>query len=151
MRSKVQKELNESNKSLGNLTDKQIERYCYELFTNEQKEQFKNFTKKGGEAQIENLNIKNKKTGHWRKLGDSKIGIARSEETKSKIQKGTSHSWRTISQFSKDGKLIRDWDNFADIERQFGYLKQPIWAVCNNKPKCKSAYGFIWKYKNNCS
>jgi len=58
MRSKAQSIIKESNKVLGNLTDKQIERYCYDSFTNEQNEQFKNFTKKGGEI-ASKLNYEN--------------------------------------------------------------------------------------------
>lgn len=109
----------------------------------------------GGYAVVDELNDKNRENGHWKKLAESKIGVPRTEDTKAKIQKGTAHSWRTISQYSKDGEWIRDWDNFADIEIQLSVelgkkiVKQPIWSVCNNKPKCKTAYGFIWKYKNN--
>lgn len=107
----------------------------------------------GGKAVINKLNEKNKKTGHWRKLGDSKIGVPRDEETKKKIKEGTAHSWKPILQFSKDGKFLKEWKNFTEIEEKLSKSlkkkinKQPIWSVCNNKPKCKTAYGFVWKYK----
>jgi hypothetical protein len=107
----------------------------------------------GGKAVINKLNKKNKETGHWKKLGDSKIGVARSKETKEKIRLGTAHSWRAILQFTRDGEFIKEWESFAQIEKELSILlnkkivKPPIWGVCNNKPKCKTAYGFIWKYK----
>jgi hypothetical protein len=108
----------------------------------------------GGKAVIESLNEKNKETGHWRKLGDSKIGVKRDDETKQKIKESSKHSWRPILQYTKDGKLIKEWKNFTEIEEVLSnelnkkIIKQPIWSVCNNKPRCKTAYGFIWKYKD---
>lgn len=44
----ILKVLEEANLASSNLTDKQIERYYYDYFTNKQKKQFKNFVKKGG-------------------------------------------------------------------------------------------------------
>lgn len=102
---------------------------------------------KGGKKNINNLNEKNRKSNHWRKLGDLKIGIARDNETKRKIQKGSSHSWREISQFSRDGNWIKDWPNLVSIKNELGFNHTNICACCQNKPKYKTAYGFIWKYK----
>jgi hypothetical protein len=109
--------------------------------------QLKSIAAAGGKAVVKSLNEKNKKTGHWRKLGDSKIGISRDEETKKKIKEGTSHSWRTILQYTKDGKLIKKWKNLASIKEELGFNHTNICACCQNKPKYKSAYGFIWKYE----
>jgi hypothetical protein len=102
----------------------------------------------GGKAVIDKLNKKNKKTNHWRKLGDTKIGVARDKETKKKIKEGTSHSWRTILQYTKDGKLVKKWKNLASIKEELGFNHTNICACCQNRPKYKSAYGFIWKYEN---
>jgi hypothetical protein len=133
---KLQKELNSiSEKKFSKRTDKQLSQY-------------EEFVKAGGYAVVDKLNKLNKKTGHWRKLGDAKIGVSRDEETKKKIQAGTSHSWRVILQFSKDGKLIKEWKNLASIRDELGFAHTNICACCQNKPKYKTAYGFIWKYKN---
>lgn len=50
MRSKAQSIIKESNKVLGKLSDKQIEQYVKENFSEYQKEQFINFVKKGSNA-----------------------------------------------------------------------------------------------------
>ncbi len=102
----------------------------------------------GGKSVVDKLNKKNKKTNHWRKLGDSKIGVARDEQTKKKIKEGTSHSWRPVLQFTKDGEFIKEWPNFASIRDELGFAHTNICACCQNRPKYKTAYGFIWKYKN---
>lgn len=102
---------------------------------------------KAGKSKIDNLLKWCNENNHFRKLGDSKIGVRRTEETIRKIQQGTSHSWRPILQFSKDGNFIKEWENFTSIEKELKIKKQPIWSVCNNKPRHKTAYGFIWKYK----
>ena len=165
----ILKILEEADKTSSNLTDKQLIRnqellssgHYYRLGKLGSSYQMENnlgihtdnqtlrreWASKGGKVGVHKMNDKNKESGHWRNLGDSKIGISRSDETKSKIQKGTSHSWREVSQVSKDGVWIRDWDNFADIQRECDFNKAPIWKVCNNKKYCKTAYGFIWKYK----
>jgi len=70
-----------------------------------------------------------------------------------KMKGGNPDRWRSISQFNKDGKWIRDWDNFAYIEKELSLEldkkinKNTIWYACNNYPRYKTAYGFIWKYK----
>ena len=105
----------------------------------------------GGKAVIDKLNKNNKKTGHWRKLGDSKIGVKRGEETKKKIKEGTSHSWRIIIQYTKDGKFIKEWKNFAVIRDELGFAHTNICNCCKHyeykKEGFKSSYGFVWKYK----
>ena len=59
----------------------------------------------------------------------------RSAKTKSK----------SVLQFTKYGELILEWTSTREIERQLGYKNQAISNCCNGK--LKSAYGFIWKYK----
>jgi len=51
MKSKAQKAIEQSNKVLKNLSDKQYEQYNFSTFTQEQKEQFISFAKKGGITQ----------------------------------------------------------------------------------------------------
>jgi len=131
----LQAELNSiSEKKFSKRTDKQLAQY-------------EEFIKAGGYSVIDKLNKKNKKSGHWRKLGDKKIGVPRDEETKSKIKAGSSHSWKVISQYTKDGKWIKDWPNLVSIKEELGYNHTNICQCCKNNPKYKSAYGFIWKYK----
>jgi hypothetical protein len=101
----------------------------------------------GGKAVIDRLNKKNKKNNHWRKLGDAKIGVARDEGTKKKIKDATQDKWRPVLQYTKDGKFVKEWPNFTSIRDELGFAHTNICACCQNRPKYKSAYGFIWKYK----
>lgn len=50
MRSKAQIEIKESNKVLGNLTDRQLEQYNKNNFTESQKQQIKERAEKGGQV-----------------------------------------------------------------------------------------------------
>lgn len=102
----------------------------------------------GGKSVIKKLNEKNKKNNHFSKLADSKIGVPRDEETKKKIKEGSSHSWKPILQFTKDGKFVREWKNFTSIKEELGFHHTNICQVCRNNPKYKTAYGFVWKYKD---
>ena len=52
---------------------------------------------------------------------------------------------KTIIQYDSKGKILREWKNLATIEEQLNYNKSNICNVC--KGIRKTAYGFIWKYK----
>ena len=48
-----------------------------------------------------------------------------------------------ILQFSKNGEFIKEWPSIKEAGRQLG-----INGICAClKGKCKSAGGFVWKYK----
>ena len=51
---------------------------------------------------------------------------------------------KTVLQYSKDGKFIREWKSTKDIERNLGYSHSFISACCRGK--YKSGYEYIWKY-----
>jgi hypothetical protein len=56
------------------------------------------------------------------------------------------HSKR-ICQISLDGKLIKIWDGFGDIQRETGISKGSVANVCaGNK---KTAGGFVWTYEED--
>ena len=52
---------------------------------------------------------------------------------------------RKILQYSKSGELIREWQGAGEVERLLGIYRGNINSCC--KGRYKSAYGFIWKYK----
>ena len=49
-----------------------------------------------------------------------------------------------ILQFNKNGEFIRRWDSATQAESELG-IKQSNICLCL-KGKCKSAYGYIWRY-----
>jgi hypothetical protein len=107
----------------------------------------KEIRSRGGHTAVVKMNNKNEKNGHFETLRKNKIGKPRDENTKKKLKEGSKHSWREVSQYTKDGKWIKDWPNFVSIKDELGFNHTNICACCQNKPKYKSAYGFIWKYK----
>ena len=53
---------------------------------------------------------------------------------------------KKVLQFTLDGEFVREWDSLCEIERQTGFPRTNISACCRGKHK--SAYGFVWKYKD---
>lgn len=52
---------------------------------------------------------------------------------------------KTVLQFTKDGKFVKEWCSVKEIERVLGFDTGHISACCNGK--AKSSYGFLWRYK----
>ena len=50
-----------------------------------------------------------------------------------------------ILQFSKSGEFIKEWPSTREAERQLGIFQSSICQCC--KGRCKSAGGFVWRYK----
>ena len=53
---------------------------------------------------------------------------------------------KPVLQFTKDGVFVREWKSTHDVERNLGYFHNNISYCCTGR--YKSAYGFIWKYKD---
>ena len=53
---------------------------------------------------------------------------------------------KPVLQYSLDGTFIKEWKSTMDVERNLGFDNSHISACCRNIRK--TAYGYIWKYKN---
>ena len=53
---------------------------------------------------------------------------------------------KPILQYTKSGEFVREWKSTYDVERNLGYFHNSISYCCNGKNK--SAYGYVWKYKD---
>ena len=53
---------------------------------------------------------------------------------------------KPILQYTKSGEFVREWKSTHDVERNLGYFHNYISYCCNGKNK--SAYGYVWKYKD---
>ena len=51
-----------------------------------------------------------------------------------------------VLQYTKSGEFVREWKSTRDVQRTIGYFHSNISNCCNGK--CKSAYNFIWKFKD---
>jgi hypothetical protein len=71
-------------------------------------------------------------------------GIQRMTE-KLKGRNNTKKS-KTIYQYTLDGKFIKEFPSTMEVERQLGYSNGNISQCCLGKRK--TAYGYVWKYKN---
>lgn len=86
-----------------------------------------------------------------RKIGDFNKGKITSEETKRKMsESGKGKNAISVAQYTKNGKFIKIHDSMSDAMNDIGkgsVAPTMICACCNNK--IKSAYGYIWRYKND--
>ena len=49
-----------------------------------------------------------------------------------------------VCQITPDGKLVKIWDSFGDIQRELGLCKGAIANVCTNRKETSG--GFVWVY-----
>jgi hypothetical protein len=81
----------------------------------------------------------------WAKPEDNPFfGKTHSEEIIRKLR--DSNGGKPISQYSKDGTWIRDWETLKGIRRHLGKSHSNIWRCLNGE--AKTAYGFVWRYKD---
>ena len=53
---------------------------------------------------------------------------------------------KSVLQYTKSGVFVREWKSMKDVQRNLNYSQGNISSCCNGK--CKSANGYIWKYKD---
>ena len=51
-----------------------------------------------------------------------------------------------VSQYTKQGLLVKTFDSELQAEKETGIKRQNIDNCCKNKPRYKTAGGFIWKF-----
>jgi hypothetical protein len=75
-----------------------------------------------------------------------------SENMKHAHNTGLIINTKPISQFTNDGKWIRDWSSISEAHRENGFDMSAISNCINSKTKTlcgstRTSYGFIWKFK----
>ena len=73
-------------------------------------------------------------------------GVPMSEEQKKKLKNGKTS--KKVLQFTLNGEFIREWPSTAECERN-GFDSSFVSSCCRGK--YKSAYGYIWRYKEDYS
>ena len=73
-------------------------------------------------------------------------GVPMSEEQKKKLKNGKTS--KKVLQFTLSGEFIREWPSTAECERN-GFDSSFVSSCCRGK--YKSAYGYIWRYKEDYS
>lgn len=65
------------------------------------------------------------------------------------FERGAKHPRaKSVLQKTKSGELVREWESVNQIQRETRYLASSIFCCCNHRKGYKSAYGYIWEYKN---
>jgi len=54
---------------------------------------------------------------------------------------------KAVLQYTKNGQFVAEYESTMEAQRKTGINNAHIGKCCNNKPKYKSAGGFIWKWK----
>lgn len=80
-----------------------------------------------------------------KKLSENRKGKKCSEETKKKLSEIRSKTVLQIDRYTNE--VIAEFPSIIQVERDFGYDKGAISKCCRGERK--SAYGFIWKYKES--
>ena len=69
------------------------------------------------------------------------INIRRSQK-----QLNDKNKSKIVLQYSLDGTFIKEWKSTKDVQRNLGFDNSHISECCRNI--IKTAYGYLWKYKN---
>ena len=56
--------------------------------------------------------------------------------------------YRAVLQYTKDGKLIKEWASMNSAARELKINRSGIHSCCNGRNRCKSYGGYVWRYKN---
>lgn len=67
----------------------------------------------------------------------------RNERAAKSIAKALS---KPVGQYTRDGELVKIWSSTMEVQRQAGFSQGNISKAANGNRK--TAYGFIWKYKD---
>ena len=68
----------------------------------------------------------------------------------SKIRIGNENAksiYRAVLQYTKDGKLIKEWASMNSAARELKINKSGIYSCCNGINRTKSYGGYVWRYK----
>ena len=56
--------------------------------------------------------------------------------------------YRAVLQYTKDGKLIKEWASMNSAARELKISRSGICDCCNGRNRVKSYGGYVWRYKN---
>ena len=84
-----------------------------------------------------------------KKISESNKGKKKSDNFKKKLRESSLRLYsKSVLQYTLDGEFVKEWSNTIDATRSFTNKKTAnIRVACIGKQR--TAYGYIWKYKNN--
>lgn len=66
--------------------------------------------------------------------------------TKNRSKPIISNNRRKVCKYNMSGELLETYDSITEASNKHNISHSTIYRVCQNKPSCKTAAGFIWKY-----
>ena len=69
-------------------------------------------------------------------------------ERRANKQKKTMSTMKPVLQYTLDMVFVKEYPSIGEASRQTGINKVNISACCKGKYGCKSAGGYIWRYKD---
>lgn len=51
---------------------------------------------------------------------------------------------KIVNQYSRDGKFIRSWSGYVEVEQVLGFKRQTLCKCC--KGYAPTAYGYVWRH-----
>ena len=82
------------------------------------------------------------------KLHMSKIMKIVAKEKGYGKKEGFGNICKKVLQFSKKGKLMKEWESLTEASNTGKFSLTAISEVCNNKPNRKTHKGYVWKFKD---
>ena len=58
---------------------------------------------------------------------------------------------RPINQYDLDGNLLKQWNSIDEASKSFNKANTAILNCCDRKGRMKSAYGYQWRYSDDCN
>lgn len=91
------------------------------------------------------------------KIGSARRGKSVSAQTRKKQSvamtgklKGSSHPCsKPVYQYTTEGNFVKRWESVREVETAGVARKAGVRDVAQNKPHCKTAGGFVWKYESD--
>lgn len=118
---------------------------------------------------INTVLVKKYSTEHRRKISEGNKGKKMSEESRRKLsisstgkkmseeacikmsfaKKGKYNTKKSkpVLQFTIDGEFIMEFPSISEVKRQLGFKSATTMVSRCCSGNCKTAYGYIWKYK----
>ena len=83
--------------------------------------------------------------GYEGKYQVSNLGNVKSLNYHRSGKKSAENHKKTVYQYDLQGNFIKEWRSATDIHKELGFSNSNIAKCCRNKSK--TAYGYIWRYK----
>jgi hypothetical protein len=84
---------------------------------------------------------------------DSKYNMNYGTRNQRASKKMTNHPKlsKPVLQYDLEGNFIKEWYSVREVERKTGFNQSCISACCRNTNHYRTAYGYIWKYKEKAA